>query len=285
MFDAIVIGKGPAGVSASLYLKRAGFDVLVIGKDGGALEKTEQIENYYGLERPLSGKELIDRGVAQAQAIGIEVRSAEVTSIVKEPNFTVRTDKGSAEGKTLLLATGKSRIKANIKGLEALRGRGVSFCAVCDGFFYRGKRLGVIGSGAYAFSELSELTRFTKEITLFTNGSPLTAQTIPEGLSIISEPILSIDGTEAVEGVTTTERTIPLDGVFVAMGTAGTSDFALKLGVIANGNDLAVDSDFMTNVDGLYAAGDAIGGFLQIAKAVSDGALAAKSMIRRLKTL
>lgn len=285
MFDAIIIGKGPAGISASLYLKRAGFDVLVIGKDGGALEKTERIENYYGLERPLSGKELLDRGVAQAQALGIEVRSAEVTAIEKETNFTVRTEQGAAESKTLLLATGKSRIKADIKGLDPLRGRGVSFCAVCDGFFYRGKRLGVIGSGAYALSELSELTRFTKEITLFTNGSPLTAQTIPEGLSIVSEPILSIDGTDTVEGITTTEGTTPLDGVFVAIGTAGASDFALKLGVLTNGNDLAVDSDFMTNVDGLYAAGDAIGGFLQIAKAVSDGALAAKSMIRRLKTL
>ncbi len=285
MFDAIIIGKGPAGISASLYLKRAGFDVLVIGKDGGDLEKTQRIENYYGLERPLSGKELLDRGVAQAQALGIEVRSAEVTAIEKEANFTVRTEQGVSESKTLLLATGKSRIKADIKGLESLRGRGVSFCAVCDGFFYRGKRLGVIGSGAYALSELSELTRFTKEITLFTNGSPLTAQTIPEGLSIVPEPILSIDGTDTVEGVTTIERTIPLDGVFVAMGTAGASDFALKLGVLTNGTDLAVDSDFMTNVAGLYAAGDAIGGFLQIAKAVSDGALAAKSMIRRLKTL
>lgn len=283
MFDTIIIGKGPAGISAALYLKRAGFDVLVLGKDGGALAKTEKIENYYGLERPLSGKELLERGESQAAALGIEVRAAEVTAIEKAEAFTVRTEKDALEAKTVLLATGKSRVKANIEGLERLRGRGVSFCAVCDGFFYRGKRLGVIGSGAYALSELSELTRFTQEITLFTNGSPLTAQNIPEGISIVTEPIRSIDGGQVVEGITTETQTVPLDGVFVAIGTAGAADFALKLGVLTNGSDLAVDADFMTNVDGLYAAGDAVGGFLQIAKAVSDGALAAKSMIRRLK--
>lgn len=283
MKDTIVIGKGPAGISAAVYLKRAGLDVTVIGMGYGALEKAEKIENYYGFEHAISGKELVERGIRQAEGLGIEVLETEVTGIAKETEFAVKTTQGDFEARTVLLATGKSRVQVNIPGFEALKGRGISFCAVCDGFFYRGRRLAVIGSGEYAIAELGELLHFTKDITLFTNGQPLSVGALPEGITVVTDKITKIMGQDRVEGIETAENSYPVDGIFVAIGTASAADFAAKLGVLTNGSDIVVDDDFMTNVEGLYAAGDATGGFLQVAKAVSDGAHASKSIIKRVK--
>lgn len=283
MQDAIIIGKGPAGISAALYLKRAGLDVTVIGKGWGALEKSEKIENYYGLAQPLEGKALMETGIAQAQALGVPVLTEEVLHIDSGEHFTVKTGTGEYEALAVLLATGKSRVNIPVKGFEKLRGKGISFCAVCDGFFYRGKPLAVIGSGDYAASELHDLMNFTKNITLFTNGAPLTATSLPEGLPVVTDKILEIEGEEKVQAIVTRAGRQEVEGVFVAIGTASATDFAAKLGIALEGTNIAVDSSFMTNVEGLFAAGDCIGGFLQVAKAVSDGAHASVGMSKYIR--
>jgi thioredoxin reductase (NADPH) len=283
MRDAIVIGKGPAGISAAIYLKRAGIDVLVIGKGYGALENSDKIENYYGFEEPISGKELIEKGIKQAENLGIEVITDEVVSIEKYENFIVKTLDKSFEAKTVLLATGKSRVKIDIKGFEEFKGKGISFCAVCDGFFYRNKKVAVIGNGKYAANELSELMNFTKDITLFTNGQDLTTDNFPDDIDIVYDKISEIYGDDKIKGLIAGNTNFDVDGIFVALGTASASDFAMKMGVFTEKDSIIVDEDFMTNVEGLYAAGDAIGGFLQIAKAVSDGAHASKGMIKYIK--
>lgn len=285
-YDTIIIGKGPAGISASLYAVRAGFSVLVIGMGHGALEKADKIDNYYGFPEPIGGLELVDRGIAQATRLGVEIRQEEVIEIGQEETYLVKTASGSYQGKTLLLATGKSRFHLKVPGFEAFRGKGISFCATCDGFFYRKKRLAVIGNGDYAVNELHELRAFTDDITLFTNGLSVSSSQFPPDITVISEKILSFTGDERLSGITTTDGIVhPFDGVFVALGTAGAADFAAKIGVEVNGSDIVVDSDFMTNIPGLFAAGDCVGGFLQIAKAVSDGALAAKAIIGYIKAL
>lgn len=280
--DAIVIGKGPSGISAAIYLQRANLDVTVIGKDFGALAQAQLIENYYGFDRPISGIELAETGQRQAEHLGIPVLSEEVTSIEADGEFTVRTTQGVYRAKAVLLATGKARSEPKIENFAALKGKGISFCAVCDGSFYRNKQVGVLGNGAYALEEAEHLLRFTPNVTLFTDGLPLTAE-LPQRFKSISAPIHAILGNDRLEGVATESGDYPLDGLFVAIGTASAVDFAKKIGVGVQDNKISVNESFMTNVPGLFAAGDAIGGFLQVSKAVSDGALAAKGMIAYLK--
>ena len=280
-YDLIIVGKGPAGVSAALYCGRSGLRTLVIGKDFGALERAESIGNYYGLERPLTGRELAERGVRQAQEAGAEVLDGEVVGIGGMEGFTVRTTAGELEARAVLLATGKVRRTPPIPGLEEMRGRGVSYCAVCDGFLYRGKPVAVLGGGEYAAEEASVLLRFTNRVTVFPNG-PLTAR-LPEGCACVTEKVTGILGGDRVEGIETEGGTYDVGGVFVALGTAGASDFAAKLGVLTENGNLVVDGDMMTNVPGLFAAGDCTGGFAQVAVAAAQGALAARAIIPYLR--
>jgi thioredoxin reductase (NADPH) len=286
MYDTIIIGKGPAGISAALYLVRSGFSVLVIGKGHGSLEKADKIENYYGFPEPVGGAELVDRGIAQAERLGVTVLTEEVVNIGMEDSFVIKTVTGEYQSKTVLLATGKSRFTMKIPGFEEFRGKGISFCATCDGFFYRNKRLAVIGSGDYAANELHELLVFTRDITLFTNGEKVTTDNFPSSVSVVADKITRFSGTAKITGIETADGTVhSVDGVFVAIGTANAADFAAKVGVEVQGTDIVVDPEYMTNIPGLFAGGDCIGGFLQIAKSVSDGALAAKNMISYLKNL
>lgn len=292
-YDSIIIGKGPAGISAAIYLVRAGHSVLVIGKDVGALEKAEHIENYYGFPETLTGAELSARGIAQAERLGVKIATDEAVQLGMEDVFTMKTAGGAEyRAQAVLLASGKKRTSIRATGFEEFRGKGISFCATCDGFFYRGKRIAVIGSGDYAASELEELLHFSKDVTVFTDGAASVSSHIPSGVPVITDKIVALEGASGTAGklerlVTASasgERsTHAVDGVFVAVGTAGAADFAAKLGVEVSGSDIVVDTDFMTNLPGIFAAGDCIGGFLQVAKAVSDGALAAKGMIAFLK--
>ena len=284
VYDALIIGKGPAGISASLYLVRAGMKTLVLGHSVGALERAEMIDNFYGFDAPVTGAELASRGIAQARRVGADIRDEEVVHISMEDVWLVKTAEGEYRARSVLLATGKSRTGLKVPGFEEFRGRGISFCATCDGFLYRNKRLAVIGTGDYAANELSELTHFTKDITLYTNGGELQSSRFPQGIAVDKRIISGFTGTDKLSAIQCEDGdSVPVDGVFVALGTAGAADFAAKIGVELNKTDIVVDSSFMTNVPGVFAAGDCIGGFLQVSKAVSDGALAAKSMIGWLK--
>lgn len=297
IYDAIIIGKGPAGISASIYLARSGKSVLVIGKDEGALERSEKIENYYGFPEGIGGAELVGQGIAQAERFGVQLVCEEAVSLVMEDSFVVRTSgeatqgdsTGEYRGKTILLATGKSRTALRVPGFEELRGKGISFCATCDGFFYRGKKIALIGSGDYAAAEFGELLHFTKDITLLTNGAMQTSRNFPSDIQIVAGKITGFESTgegdaKRLSGITIEGGTVlPVDGCFVALGTAGAAEFAAKMGIETSDGDIVVDGAFMTNMPGIFAGGDCIGGFLQVAKAVSDGALAAKAMISYLK--
>jgi len=283
IYDAIIVGGGPAGLSAALYLLRAGYSVLIFFKDGGALEKADRVDNYFGFSQPVSGMELVRNGRASAARLGGELLESEVTRIEYDGSFLVTATAGAFRGKTLLVATGKSRNKPKISGIEEFTGRGVSFCAVCDGFFYRGKRVGVLGSGEYAAAELSHLAHFAGELTLFLNGQTLTFSP-SENVRVVPDQIVRIDGEDRLSGLTSSEGTsYPLDGLFIAEGTAGAASFGATLGLMMNGQDIAVSAEGETNLPGLFAAGDCTGGLLQISKAVGEGALCATAMIRRLR--
>lgn len=282
MKKVIIIGYGPAGISAAIYLKRAGIDPLVIGKDLGALEGyADLIENYYGFSEPIEGKKLIEQGIEQAKRLKIEVLHDSVISLKPgETGFTVVTTKHKYQAHSVLLSTGKTRTTLNIPGFIKYRGKGISLCATCDGYFYRKKKLAIIGCGAYMLHELEYLSRLTSDITIFTHGNDLDSD---HEYPIIKDPVLSFKGTDRVTHIETTQSLYPIDGVFIALGVPSSIDFASQLGVIVEKNSLVVDENYQTNVEGLFAAGDIIGGKLQIAKAVYEGMEAADAIYQYLK--
>ena len=146
MYDVIIIGAGPAGTSASLYLKRANLNVLIISKGYGALEKAGKIENYYGLTETVSGKELFEIGVEQAKKLGAQIVEDEVTNLILEDSyFTIDTvNRRKYQAKRVILATGTNRKSTDIKGIQEYEGKGISYCAVCDAFFYKNKDVAVL---------------------------------------------------------------------------------------------------------------------------------------------
>ena len=280
---AIIVGSGPAGVSAALYLARAGVAVTMLSKDGGALLKAEKIENYYGFAEPISGKELYERGIANAKRLGCTVKEEEVIGISFLDTLAVQTTKATYEAEAVILATGASRATPKIDGLVRLEGHGVSYCAICDAFFYRGKNVVVIGSGEYALHEAQTLLPTANSVTILTNGVPLTVE-VPESIAVDMRKIVSVDGEESVSGMTFADgETLAADGVFVAIGVASSADLARKLGALTEGSRIVANENGETNLPGLFAAGDCTGGLLQIAEAVAKGAKAGLAAVRFLR--
>lgn len=220
VYDSIIIGKGPAGISAGIYLKRANYNVLIIGKDGGALEKTHAIDNYYGFSETISGKQLLQEGLIQAERLGILVETDEVLSIEKDEYFIVETRNNTYQAKTIILATGTNRNAPKIKGVKEFEGKGVSYCAICDAFFYRNKNVAVLGAGDYAIKEARTLLPVANSVTILTNGEKL-VENRDESLDkfiIENRTIQEIVGDNKVQIITLKEgENIPIDGIFVAV--------------------------------------------------------------------
>lgn len=282
MYDAIVVGGGPAGTTAAIYLQRFKKNVLLIMKDEGALGKTKHIDNYYGFVDTITGPELLQRGINQAKRLGVEVIEDEVLSIENFPDYKVKTIKGEYTSKTLLLATGKNQVQLKAKRFNDFVGKGISYCAICDGFIYRNKKIGLVGNKEFMEEELEILKNFSQDITVFTNGMDLEVNV---DKPVVTGKITEIMGDEKISQVVTENNTYDVDVLFIAIGSASASDFALRIGAFLKNNSIEVDQDFMTNVPGLFAAGDCIGGLLQIVKATSDGAHAAIAINRYLKNL
>ena len=220
VYDCIIIGKGPAGISAGIYLKRSNWNVLIIGKDGGALEKTSKIDNYYGFSNTISGHELLTQGLEQANRLGIILETDEVIGIEKEKNFIVETRNTTYETKTVILATGTNRNTPKITGIKEFEGKGVSYCAICDAFFYRNKNVAVIGAGDYAIKEAKTLANVAKSVTILTNGDEL-VENRDEALDefiIEDRGIKEINGNEKVESIILKDgKNIETDGIFIAI--------------------------------------------------------------------
>ena len=157
MSNIVIVGSGPAGVSAALYAVRAGVDTTVLTKGPGALDRAEKIENYYGLAQPVSGAELERRSIENAKRLGVRFVTAEAVGLTYTDKLTVETIEEDYPADAVILATGASRAVPRIPGLAELEGHGVSWCAVCDAFFYRGKDVAVLGSGEYALHEVQAL--------------------------------------------------------------------------------------------------------------------------------
>jgi len=285
MANVIIIGSGPAGVSAALYTVRAGIDTTILFKGGSSLIKAGEIENYYGFVEPISGKDLLAQGVSQAKRLGVKFLEEEVVGLSFEDKLAVATDKGKYAADAIIIATGTQRNVPKIAGLDRFEGSGVSYCAVCDGFFYRGKDVGVLGAGEFAVHEAIELKPIAASVTLLTNGKETPAG-LPEGITVDDRVITSIDGELSLGSVTFEDGSkLSISGLFIAQGVAGSGDLAKKIGAETNGTRIVVDENMATNVPGLFAAGDCTGGWLQISKSVYQGAAAGTSAVKYCRSL
>jgi len=284
MADIIILGNGPAGISSAAYTARAGLDTMVIGRDSGALSKAGEIENYYGFPTPIPGEQLVRNGIDQAERLGVSIVSDEVLGISYDGEFTVQSKQGAYKAPCVILATGASRKSPRIEGLSKFEGKGVSYCAVCDAFFYRGKAVAVLGDGDYALHEAAELLPVVGSVTVLTNGRQPSAE-FPEQISVNKKEIEALRGDSVLESIAFRDgSTQPLSGVFVALGVASSTDFARTMGAETENGRIVVNDRMQTNIPGLYAAGDCTGGMYQISKAVYDGARAATSAIQYLRS-
>ena len=214
----------------------------------------------------------------------IDTVDGQVVSIEWYGDFAVKTVDNSFTAKSVILATGTSRRAPKIEGLKEFEGRGVSYCAVCDGFFYRGKTVAVLGEGEYAAEEAAYLKNLAQKVYILTNGQQ--AKTVIDGVEYIDKKLAAVKGETTVQSVEFEDgSTIETSGVFVAIGVAGAGDFARKLGVELNGNNIITDEKCATNIPGLYGAGDNLGGMLQVAKAVYQGAVAGSESAKFIRSV
>ena len=279
MYDVVILGGGPAGVSAGLYCKRGNMNVLMIYDKDSGLNWAHKIDNYYGFENGISGKELYESGIKQAKNIGVEVTQEEVTKIENQiKKFIIKTDKNSYEAKTVILAMGAKKNTIDINGVKEFEGKGISYCALCDGFFYKNKDVAVVGCGNYAISETNDLINIANKVTILTNGEKA-PDFRADNVEIVTKKIKEISGSSKVEKVCFDDNSIiKAQGVFIAQGTAGASEFAKKLGIATKNDKILVDENMQTNIKGVFACGDCTGGLLQVSKAVYEGCKAGLSV-------
>ncbi len=294
MEDLIIVGAGPAGLTAGLYASRARLKTVLLEKlaPGGQILTTDFVENYPGFPEGLSGFELVDRMKRQAENFGLKIEGIEVVRLELTPEKKrVFTDKEAMETKALILTTGASPRKLGIDGEGLLVGKGVSYCATCDGPFYRDQEVAVIGGGDTAVEEAIFLTKFASRVYLVHRRDELRATKLlqervkaAEKVTLVwdSVPtrILGQAGVEALElkNVKTNEiSTLPVEGVFVFIGYNPSNDLLADLSI--DFDDLGfvkTDDNMETSIPGVFAAGDIRSKLLrQVSTAVGDGATAA----------
>ena len=289
MYDIIIIGGGPAGLTAALYAKRANKSVLVIEKAtfGGQITYSPKVENIPGF-LSLSGNEFAEKLIEQVLEQGADVEMAEVLSIKKSETFTVVTDGGEIEGKTVIIATGAKHRMLGLDREEQFVGEGISFCAVCDGAFYSGKTVAVIGGGNSALQEAILLSDLAKKVYVVQNLDYLTGEEkLAEQLKekqnvevILGSVVTELIGESELKGIKIKnekgEHTLDLDGMFVAIGLIPQNEpFAEHIALNPWGY---ADSgeDCKTTQAGIFVAGDCRSKRIrQVATAAADGAIAA----------
>jgi len=302
LFDIIIVGGGPAGLTAGLYTSRARLKSLLIEKAllGGQVMTVEWVENYSGFEEGISGIELGQRMERQARRFGLEIIQGSVTevSLHNKIKKILLEDGKLYEAKALILATGANPKPLGIEGEERFRGRGVSYCATCDGAFFKGKNIAVIGGGNSAVQEAVFLTRFAEAVYIVHRRDELRATKILQERAFSNPKIKFIwnslpeklDGEETVNAlflrnVKTGETTrLPVEGVFIYIGYIPNTGFLKGLVQLDEGNYIITDEEMSTSVKGIFAAGDVRAKSLkQIVTAVGDGATAAYSAERYIE--
>ncbi len=303
-YELVIIGAGPAGLSASVYASRFGIKHLVFGGlVGGTISEAHWVDNYLGIE-DIGGSNLSQRFIGHAKKYGTEILSGIVSQIKlkKEKNFFEITFNENKKilAKTILLATGSKRKKMGIKGEDTFLGKGVSYCATCDGFFYKNKTICVIGGANSAVSAAVYLSEIAKKVFLIYRKNNLSAEEFWKNKAEKNEKIeilynlnvVEILGEKKVEGVRLDkahqgEGTLDLDGVFIECGSDPRVDLTEGLGIEKDETGfIKIKKDGQTSASGIWAAGDITDGsnkFFQVITAAAEGAIAAKSIYNYLR--
>jgi thioredoxin reductase (NADPH) len=294
MLDLVIIGAGPAGLTAGIYAARARLDTLILGGDtlGGQMALTYMIENYPGFPDGIVGTELAQSMRAQAERFGTQIRMEEVTEVRFDVRpFQVITAGGDeVEARTLIIATGVSPRKLDVPGEAKFTGRGVSYCATCDGFFFRGKELVVVGGGDSAAEEGHFLTRFAERVRIVHRRDSLRAEKHCQERAFRNEKVefiwdtvvTEILGNQTVEAVrlrnvkTGNEWMLPTDGVFIYIGNIPNTDIFVGKLELNQWGFIIADGRQQTSVPGVFAAGDVLADMAtqQIAVATGTGTIA-----------
>ena len=270
-YDILILGRGPAGLSAAVAARGRGKSVLVMGSpwQGSPLARAEKIDNYLGLPG-VTGRELLEQFDCHAQQAGAEFVQGRVVSLMTwESSVMAAVDSQVYQGRALILAPGVVR-QSKYPGEAALLGRGVSYCATCDGMLYRGKAVVVVGRSADAPAEANYLRSIGCVVTYVGARRP---EKLDGEIPFVPEKQLKIKGESAVTAVETDGQTIPCAGVFILRSAVAPTD--LLPGLTVENGVVQVDRYMATNLPGVFAAGDCTGGPLQIAKAVGEGLTAA----------
>ncbi len=299
MYDVIVIGSGPAGLTAAIYLRRADKSVLVLekGNFGGQINFSPRIENYPAFEE-VSGAELAEKLVGQALSLGVDIELDEATKIETEGKIKkVIGESETYEAKSVIIATGAKHRLLGLQNEEEFIGNGISFCAVCDGAFYSGLDVAVIGGGNSALQEAVLLADLCKSVTMVQNLSVFTGEKklldilqSKDNVSFITDSVVtSIIGEDSLKGITikntkTEEETeLTLDGVFVAIGQVPQNEIFDNVVKLDDHGYVVADESCLTETDGVFVAGDCrTKQIRQIVTAASDGATAALKACRFL---
>ena len=303
MYDLIIIGSGPAGLTAGIYASRARLNTLVLEQNfvsGGQIIDTYEIDNYPGLPG-ISGMDLADRMSQHAEKLGVAIENVIVTSLdLTGPVKKVITDDNTYEAKAVIIASGATHSHLGAPGEEEFAGHGVSYCATCDGGFYRKKDTLVVGGGDVAVEDAIYLARLCNKVYVVHRRDELRAAkvlqenllSLPNVEMVWNSVVKTINGTDKVESVTVTnvkdgsERTIPVQGAFIAVGISPRSEFAKNHIEMDEKGYIIADETGRTSVPGVFAAGDVRGKQLrQVVTAVADGANAVTSVEKYLLTL
>ena len=301
MYDIIIIGGGPAGLTAGLYGARARLNVIMLERlsPGGQILNTDLVENYPGFPDGISGFELVDRMRSQAENFDLVIQNEEVVELELSPEKkVVATNKKRMETRAIILTCGATQKKLGIEGETLLTGRGVSYCATCDGPFYRDQEVAVIGGGDMAVEESIFLTRFVSKVYLIHRRDKLRAIKLLQDRAMGEEKIelvwdtiplkiLGKDGVEEIElkNVKSGEVTHKqLKGVFVLIGTQANSDLVKGMVELDKDGFIITDNTMGTNIPGVFAAGDVRSKSLrQVSTAVGEGAAASFSAEKYLE--
>lgn len=301
VWDTLIVGAGPAGLAAGIYAGRSQLKTLILDRmPGGQLLITEEIENYPGFHEGITGFELSEKFRQHAEKFGAKIENGHtVTEVTLDGEiFVVKTDYGEFKGRTLIWAAGSNPRKLGIPGEAEFVGRGVSYCAVCDGAFFKDRVVAVVGGGDSALEEALYLTKFAKKVYLIHRRDKFRAVKIIQDRvkrnekiePVLNKVVVSINGKDFVESLTledtkTGEKVeLPVDGVFIFIGNEPNVSPVIHLVDTDPSGFILTDEEMRTKTPGLFAAGDVRSKPLkQVITAASDGAVAAMSATRYLE--